>query len=114
MTIRWTATAISSREGFLDSALEHALLMPDPQIFAAALADDEAIHAAAVDLDGSATYAPGPVPGTRIKPVARGRYVLIYRRNGHDALVLDVVPARSNWRSAPSPTGRKWRTSKPG
>jgi len=72
----------------------------NPQIFAAAVADDAAIHAAAADLGGPVAYAPGPVPGTRVKPAARGRYVLIYRRKGRDALVLDVVPARSNWRPA--------------
>lgn len=100
MTVRWTATAIASREAFLDAALDRAMLAPDPQIFAAAVADDAAIHAAAADLGGPVAYAPGPVPGTRIKPAARGRYVLIYRRKGGDALVLDVARARSDWRPA--------------
>ncbi|MDP1698728.1 MAG: plasmid stabilization protein [Xanthomonadaceae bacterium] len=104
MTVRWNATAIASREAFLDAALDRALLTPDPQIFAAAVTDDAAIHGAAADMSGPATYALGPVPGTRIKPAARGRYVLIYRRKGRDALVLDVVHARSNWRSATNVT----------
>lgn len=104
MTVRWTVIAIASREAFLDAALERALRAPDPQIFAAAVADDAAISADAADLDGPATYAPGPVPGTRIKPAVHGRYVLIYRRKGREALVLDVVPARSHWRQATEET----------
>lgn len=98
MTVRWAATALAAREAFLDAALDRAMSVPDPRIFASARADDAAIHVGAEDLDGTATYAPGPLPGTRIKPVAHGRYLLIYRRLRQDALVLDVVLARSDWR----------------
>jgi hypothetical protein len=50
------------------------------------------------NLDGIATYAEGPIPGTRLYPCKNGKYVLIYTRTGSRVEILWIAPTRANWK----------------
>lgn len=98
MTVTWNQTALDDRAGFLDEALERAIDVPDPQIYDAAVDQDDRIEREGNALDGAATYAEGPIPGTRIYTCKGGKYLLIYKRDADAVEVLWVAPARSNWK----------------
>ena len=93
MAVLWRPVALESR---LDYWRAMAALNPD-----AAERQDAEIERLGESLDGIATYQAGPVAGTHIVPAAGGRFVLIYQRHGQGAEILDVVPARSNWKPEP-------------
>jgi hypothetical protein len=98
MTVTWKQSAIDDRAGFLDDALKRAIAAPDPLIYDAATDQDERIEREGNGLDGDATYAEGPIPGTRIYTCKGGKYMLIYTRDASNVDILWVAPARSNWK----------------
>jgi len=89
MTVAWNPDAIDDRE-----RIHAELVLRNP---AAADRQDAAIEAAGEALDGVATYAEGPLPGTRIYTCSGGKYLLIYTRDGDHVEILWVAPSRSNW-----------------
>lgn len=101
MTVAWGQTALDDRARFLDEALERAIDKEDPQIYSAAVDRDAQIEAEGDALDGAATYAEGPVPGTRLYPCKSRKYLIIYTRNGNQVEILWIAPSRSNWKPTP-------------
>lgn len=93
MAVVWTGVARGSRE-----RLTRALAANDPQ---AARRQVAAINALVATLDGVASYRMVEGVG-RVVPVSGFPLVVIYDRDPAtgDALVLDVVPARSDWMPA--------------
>lgn len=89
MTVVWNPDALDDR------ARIHAEL--DLKNPAAADRQDIAIEAQGEALDGVATYAEGPLPGTRIYTCRGGKHLLVYTRAGDDVEILWVAPSRSNW-----------------
>lgn len=87
----------AARELVLADALARAIAAPDPQIHAAACAQDDRIKAEAATLDGAATYRQGPLPDSRLYVTRDGLFVILYQRNGSKALIERVCPARSSW-----------------
>lgn len=89
MTVVWNPDALDDRDRI------HAEL--DLKNPGAANRQDAAIEAEGEALDGVATYAEGPLPGTRIYTCRGGKHLLIYTREGDDVEILWVAPSRSNW-----------------
>lgn len=82
---------------YVDKAWDQAVEKEDPQIFSAAEKRDVQIETESNKLDGAATYAEGPLPGTRIYTCRGGKHLLIYTREDDDVEILWVAPSRSNW-----------------
>ena len=101
MTVAWGQAALDDRARFLDEALERAIEVPDPQIYAAAERQDDQLELEGNALDGVATYAEGPAAGTRLYPCKSGKYVIIYPRSGNHVEILWIAPSRSNWKPTP-------------
>lgn len=99
MTVTWNLKALDDRTGFLEEAERRAFAVPDPQILAAAVLQDDHIQAEGDSLDGTVLYRPGPLPNSHIYPVRGGRYVLLYQRTGSDAQIERVKPTSSNWQA---------------
>lgn len=91
MAVTWSHRAADTR-----ARLFLELKTSDPQ---AAAKQDDAIQKLVDTLDGLATYQRLP-DGTCFVPVQRYRVVILYDRDPvtGDALVLDLAPARSDWR----------------
>ncbi len=100
MTVAWGRRALDDRTRFLADAHTRAIAKSDPQIFAAAIAQDDQLEAEGNALNGVATYKPGPEPGTRLYVCKSRKYVLIYTRDGKDVVILWIAPSRSNWKPA--------------
>ncbi len=98
----WRKTALDARAGLLEFALRRAIERPDPQIYRAALADDDEIERSGEQLDGVATWRAGVVPNTFLRVVCAGRLLIVYRRRGDAVDILDVVPSRRHWRDMPA------------
>lgn len=98
MTVVWGAVALDDRTAMLADALARAIAAPDPQIYAAACAQDERIEVEAATLDGAAIYQQGPLPDSRLYVMRDGLFVILYRRTGRKVLIERVCPARSNWK----------------
>lgn len=97
MSVAWSTQALADRRNYLEAAFDHALEKQDPQIYSAAATRDERIEVEGNKLDGAATYAEGPLPGTRIYSCRVGKHLLIYTRESDDVEILWVAPSRSNW-----------------
>lgn len=82
---------------YVDKAWDQAVEKEDPQIFSAAEKRDVQIETEGNKLDDAATYAEGPLPGTRIYTCRGGKHLLIYTREDDDVEILWVAPSRSNW-----------------
>jgi hypothetical protein len=101
MTVHWNQTALDDRTWFLENALERAIALPDPQIYAAALEQDEQIEAEGNTLDGVATYQQGPLPDSHLYTTHDGRFVILYRHVGKAVEIERVQPSRSDWKRPP-------------
>ncbi|WP_027069672.1 type II toxin-antitoxin system RelE/ParE family toxin [Novilysobacter defluvii] len=91
MAVAWSKRAADERERlFLELGTKN------PQ---AADRQDDALSRLVSSLDGVATYQQLP-DGTYYVPVQRYPIVVLYDRDPAtgDVLVLDVAPARSNWK----------------
>lgn len=97
MTVAWSETALEDRAALLHDALDRALAAPDPQIYAAARAQDAAIEAAGNALDGAATYQQGPLPDSHVFTLRGGRLVILYRREDDQVTVERVKQTRTAW-----------------
>lgn len=97
MTVSWSEAALSDREILLELAYHRAKLNTDPQLYRAAVEQDDRIEAEGNALDGAATYRQGPLPDSRLYSTRDGRFVILYRRDGGDVQIEAVRPARSNW-----------------
>ena len=91
MAVTWTDTATRSR-----AQLTRDLARTNPS---AARKQSMAIRKLAKTLDGTATYQRLP-NGARFVPAPRYPVVVLYDRDPGtgDAVILDLAPARSNWR----------------
>lgn len=92
MTVVWNPEALDDRQ-----RIHTELVFKNP---AAADRQDVAIEAEGEALDGVATYAEGPVPGTRIYTCRGGKYLIIYTRERDDVEILWIAPSRSNWQDS--------------
>lgn len=92
MAVTWTQQAVDERE-----RLFRELDAKNPQ---AADKQDDAIAQLAGSLDGTAIYQQLQ-DGTHVVPVKGYPVVILYDRDPatSDALVLDLPPSRSNWKS---------------
>lgn len=98
MTVGWGRTALDDREALLETAFGRAKAQSDPQLYHAAVAQDERIEVEAEALDGTATWQEGPLPDSRLYITLDGLFVILYRRDGEEVDIERVLPSRSNWK----------------
>lgn len=101
MTVTWKQTALGDRADLLASARTQAIARRSPEIYAAAIDQDDRIEAEGDALDGVATYQQGPLPDSHLYITRGGLFVILYRRTGKKVEIERVRPARSNWKPRP-------------
>lgn len=94
MTVAWGRLALEDRTRQLIAAFERAVALPDPYLFAAALARDDAIETEAGALDGAAVYRLDAIRGTLLYATRDGRFLIAYQRTGNDVHIDRVLPTR--------------------
>lgn len=94
MTVAWGRLALEDRTRQLIAAFERAVVLPDPYLFAAALARDDAIETEAGALDGAAVYRLDAIRGTFLYATRDGRFLIAYQRTGKDVHIDRVLPTR--------------------
>ena len=94
MTVAWGRLALEDRTRQLIAAFERAVALPDPYLFAAALARDDAIETEAGALDGAAVYRLDAIRGTFLYATRDGRFLIAYQRTGNDVHIDRVLPTR--------------------
>ena len=94
MTVAWGRLALEDRTRQLIAAFERAVVLPDPYLFAAALARDDAIETEAGALDGAAVYRLDAIRGTFLYATRDGRFLIAYQRMGNDVHIDRVLPTR--------------------
>lgn len=99
MSVSWRPAAIADRMDMLDAAESRAYEKRDPQIFIAALAQDQRIEDEGNQLDGVATWQDMPgLPGTHVYTGRGGQWVILYRRMSRGVEIERVLPSRTNWK----------------
>lgn len=99
MSVAWRPAAITDRMNMLDAAESLAYEKRDPQIFVAALVQDQRIEDEGNQLDGVATWQNLPgLPGTHVYTGRGGQWVILYRRTAQGVEIERVRPSRTNWK----------------
>lgn len=101
MTVGWSRTALDDREELLEIAFDRAKAQSDPQLYQAAVAQDDRIEAEGGALDGIAIWQEGPLPDSHLYITRDGLFVILYRRDAATVNIERVLPSRSNWKPAP-------------
>lgn len=94
MTVAWGRLALEDRTRLLIAAFERAVALPDPHLFIAALARDDAIENEGDALDGAAVYRVDAIRGTFLYATRDGRYLIACQRTGNDVHIDRVLPTR--------------------
>jgi len=94
MTVAWGRLALEDRTQQLVAAFERAMALPDPHLFIAAVARDDAIENEGEALDGPAVYRLDAIKGTFLYATRDGRYLIAYQRDGNDVYIDRVLPTR--------------------
>lgn len=99
MSVVWRPAAIADRIDLLDAAELRACEKRDPQIFIAALVQDQCIEDEGGQLDGVATWQNLPgLPGTHVYTGRGGQWVILYRRTAQGVEIERVRVSRANWK----------------
>lgn len=99
MSVTWRLAAITDRTDMLDAAESRAHEKQDPQIFIAALTQDQHIEDEGNRLDGMATWQELPgLRGTHVYTGRGGQWVILYRRTRHGVEIERVRPSRTDWK----------------